>query len=225
MLAEMETWIGGEFRRKVWVRPGAGAGLGVVLDGEIYLQRMEAGELFVEAAPGWDWVFVSNLDGEARHYDFTCNEAYAGYLVEEIVGRFSPAGSGGHLVAGLSLSGLAAAHAALRYPETFSYALCQSGSFWWERERLAAQVSAGSTRFWLSVGDREDGAGDVHAPTGLRQEVGQRVAVEGMAGALARAGYPVRCEVFEGGHELGPWRAEIPRAVRWLISGEGDVTL
>lgn len=201
-----------------------GKGLGIVLDAEIYLDRMDAGDLFVSAAPEWDWVFVSHIDGAARHHDFTCSDAYARFLAEEIVTHFSRSGPGGHLVAGLSLSGLAAAHAALRYPEVFAYALCQSGSFWWEREALASQIPASPSqapRFWLSVGDREDGAGDVHPPNGLRQETGQRMAVEGMAAALDRTGYSVRCEIFEGGHELAPWRAELPTALDWLLCSGG----
>lgn len=203
----------GSKSRRLWVRKGSGARVGIVLDAELYLDRMGAADRFFKSDPTVTWVFVSHIDAATRHRDFTCDPEYADFIIE-ILDLYDTGGE--HLVAGLSLSGLAAAFIALRHPDRFSSALCQSGSFWWEREWLTAQVSPGKTRFWLSVGDREDGAGDVHAPTGLRQEISQRVGVERMASALTEAGHLVYYHLFEGGHELDPWRAELPAALTWL---------
>jgi pimeloyl-ACP methyl ester carboxylesterase len=44
------------------------------------------------------------------------------------------------VLAGLSLSGLAAAYAATRHPAVFRAAVCQSPAFWWERGRFAEEL-------------------------------------------------------------------------------------
>lgn len=72
---------------------------------------------------------------ETRATDLGCNEATALFLVKELLpwvrreyGIRTEARR--TVLAGASLGGLAAAHAALRYPEAFGRVLSQSGSFW-----------------------------------------------------------------------------------------------
>jgi len=190
----------GEYSRKVWVVQGEGPvrRLCLFLDAELYLERVGAPALILEHPfQGIGFVFVSHSSGEARHYDYICNPRYAEFISQDVVGWASEkmsVGREGHALCGLSLSGLQSAFISLLCPFIFPDVVCQSGSFWWNREWLTDQVpglTAHPGRFWLSVGDREKGAGDVHATTGLRQEVDQGEAVERMGTALRSAGHDV----------------------------------
>lgn len=202
----------GTYKRQVWLAENPSTRwLCVFLDAELYLNRVEALEVAREFGT---CLFVSNLNMEARHYDYTCNPDYAEFIVEDVLCRFG--GKEKTLLAGLSLSGLAAAHLALTYPSRFDAILCQSGSFWWNDEWLTTQARKGG-RFWLSVGDQETDCGISHPPTGLRQEVSQMESVKRAAEALG-----AHLSIFEGGHDPARWKRELPEALAWLTSGEAS---
>jgi enterochelin esterase family protein len=213
----------GKYTRKVW-RSGKADGrpVCILLDGELYLERVgaeEAIEGLITAGrlPPLDWIFVSNLDAAARHHDYTCNASYGRFIAESVL----PADAGGdNYICGLSLSGLAAAHIALSFPRRFTGALCQSGSFWWEDGRfadLAGQAGPSTGRFWLSVGDEETETGASHPPTGLRQEISQLESVAEAAVALRAIGCTVEHRVYHGGHDPAQWNDELPEALQWLM--------
>src|SRR3712207_2162258 len=88
-----------------------------------------------ERIPPMSFVFVPSNGPQSRHEDFVCNDRYARFVAEDVVkwarNGLSSIRSEGNIVCGLSLSGLASAHAVMRYPHVFSSALSQSGSFWW----------------------------------------------------------------------------------------------
>lgn len=219
-----EHTVEGGYDRRVWLRRGRGDGpLCVVLDGEFYLQRIDAPVLLDERAELGEatYVFVSHVDAAARHHDFTCEPAYARFVADEVVGWARGVCPGlrgdGHLAIGLSLSGLAAAYIALNYPQTFRGAVCQSGSFWWNDQWLTGQVPycpGRSGRFWLSVGTLETETDVVHAPTGLHQRATQIEGVERFAAALPG---PHRLHRYDGGHEMRAWAEELPNALGWLL--------
>ena len=115
-------------------------GLAIFLDGEHYLRDMDSlpvvqGLIDSGAIQPLSVVFVSHKNGAARHQDLTCNERYCRFIAEDVVEwarqRNSQIRNNDNLICGLSLSGLSAAYITLLYPSIFSYALCQSGSFWW----------------------------------------------------------------------------------------------
>ena len=64
----------------------------------------------------------------------------------------------------------------------------------------------------------ETTSGVFHPPTNLHQEVSQLSACERFAKALASQHHRVLYRVYEGGHELGPWKDELPNALQWLLS-------
>ncbi len=219
------------FRREVSFLIPAGSAaerLCLLLDGEFYTEQLNAvevveGLLAAQEIPPTAFAFVSHLDNAHRHVDYICNDSFADYitcdLISELRRRCPSLAESGHAIGGLSLSGLAAAHALIRHPGTFSAALCQSGSFWWNEEWLTNQESNLSGKTWyLSVGDGETQSGLSHQPSGMRQEVAQRDACERFAGKMESAGNQVRFEVFEGNHEMTPWAEELPEALRWLIA-------
>ena len=203
----------------------------IFLDGEFYTERMSLadwGERTVRSgADPCSFLFVSHGNAEARQRDFTCSEDYTRFLVDELVPWGRAQGIGDErlaLITGLSLSGLAAAYAALISPETFEVAICQSPSAWWRDEWLQHAIQSMPRplcRFWISVGTRETEADIEHPPTALYQGVSQRASCRRLATRLSELGAEVRFREFDGGHELGPWEDELPEALLWGIrSGE-----
>lgn len=218
----------GTFERKLWLLPSskkAPQRLCIFLDGEFYLERMGAASLMSELMaagrlPPMTCLFVSYLNAEARHHDYTCEPRYGRFVAEDVVGwaqeRDASLADTGHILCGLSLSGLASAHTALHYPAVFPYCLCQSGSFWWlVGEDVILPSSEG--RFWLSVGSEETETRVSHPPTGLLQEVSQIEGVERAVEALKARGAEVYSNRYRGGHDIEPWAVELGPALRWLL--------
>ncbi|WAC18419.1 alpha/beta hydrolase-fold protein [Luteolibacter sp. SL250] len=222
----------GKYTRKAWFIPAEGipAKIAVFLDAEYYLDHMDtpaviAGLTERGAIPPLACLFISSGDAEARHHDFTCSDPFSDYIANDAlpwaVRKAGLHTRSGHLIAGLSLSGLQAAYMTLGYPGTFSHALSQSGSFWWEDEWLAKHLREfipSEGKFWLSVGSDEKGAGMVHPPTELCQNTDQDVAVANMATGLKSYGHTVRHHVFDGGHNTRCWKDDLPQALEWLLS-------
>lgn len=217
--------------RRVWLRRGPETPhrLGLLMDGEFYLERVDALPIIerLTAAgdiPAMSWLFIESGGGAARHADYTGDPAFGRFVADDLVGwaaAQAPLLDDGHLIGGLSLSGLAAAHIALRHPRRFSTTLCQSGSFWLESEAFAAAVAAApprATRFWLSVGDAETDVDVRHPPSGLHQTMTQIEGVARAAAALTPYAAAVHSHTYAGGHTFEPWTAELPDALRWLLA-------
>jgi enterochelin esterase-like enzyme len=220
----------GAFERPVWtLTPADGSATTAVvfLDGELYVERVKAPEVLrrlwdQRAVPPAVAVFVSNGGAAARHADFVCRPAYASSVATTLVDRIRrefPAVRE-FVIAGLSLSGLAAAYVATRHPGVFQVAVCQSPSFWWERGRFAAELCPAARpdqAFWICVGDRETEAGVSHPPSGLRQELTQ---IQGCAVAIAALqanGYRIRHREYDGGHDPACWQDDLALALPWAL--------
>jgi enterochelin esterase family protein len=220
-----------EYVRSAWLVEGPKTAhpLCVLLDGEHYRDDVRALPIFSTlmqrgSIPRMTLVFVSHGDAAARQADFACDPQFARFIAEDVVSRararVPSLSAERHLVCGLSLSGLAAAHTALLYPTRFPAALCQSGSFWLEPDafaQLARQRPPLKTRFWLSVGDEEIDEDVTHPPTGLFQGISQVAGVERARAALEENGGEVNCHRYRGGHSVEQWRAELGDALRWLL--------
>jgi iron(III)-enterobactin esterase len=218
--------------RRIWrlgSSRGVPAGLLLFLDAELYLERVSAAEVVTRLEkegriPPVLSVFVSNNGSAARHADYVCDADYARFLVEELLPfvkvRNPEAVSDGVVLVGLSLSGLAAAHAALA-TDRFKAVVCQSPSFWWDGERFASSLPSAGGRapaFWVSVGDLETESGISHPPSGLFQGTSQRESCDRGSAALRAAGYMVAHRVFQGGHDPVCWREDLALALPWATS-------
>lgn len=212
----------GRYSRKAWVAGDANASrLCLFLDAELYIERVNALEVFQKLAlPDTACLFLSNKDAAARHEDYTCNPEFSAFVTDSVMAwaeqRFPSLANDGHMICGLSLSGLAAAYLGLKAPEVFSKILSQSGSFWWNEEWFTANVVETSSRFWLSVGDQELEAGVTHPPTGLAQNVCQLDSVKRAADALWSHGAKLHLHTYFGGHDPKCWNAELQKALEWL---------
>ena len=199
------------------------------LDGEFYLERIETCDHLLRLQSSGDIppiraVFVSHIDAAARHRDYSCNAEYTRFLVEEMlpwITRTHAVVTDDVLLAGLSLSGLAAAYAAIEHPEVFSRVLCQSPSAWWNDEWLSAHVRARNpsrSRFWISVGTEETEEDVHHEPTAMHQKSSQIDSCRRLAAAVRDRADAVHFSTFAGGHDMTCWNLEFPEAVRWLFS-------
>jgi enterochelin esterase family protein len=220
----------GTFERTVWcLAPPAGRPTAAILflDAELYLERVGAAAV-VRRLQGWQVippavaVFLSDGGAAARHEDFVCRPEYARFVAGDLVDsvREEHPGVTEIVIAGLSLSGLAAAYAATRHPAVFRAAVCQSPSFWWERGRFAEELPAATQagpEFWICVGSRETEVGLSHPPSGLRQGLTQIAGCLSAAAALRAKGYHVRYREYDGGHDPECWRDDLSLALPWVL--------
>jgi enterochelin esterase-like enzyme len=195
------------------------------LDAELYLERVGAAAvvrwlLERRAIPPAVAVFLSHGGAAARHEDFVCRPEYARFVAGDFVGsvRKEHPGVTEVVIAGLSLSGLAAAYAATRHPAVFRAVVCQSPSFWWERGRFAEDLptpTPAGPEFWISVGAQEREAGVSHLPSGLRQELTQVAGCVSATAALRAKGYSVSYREYDGDHDPDCWRDDLSLALPW----------
>lgn len=217
-----------QIERKVWTQsantdvPDTAV---IFLDAELYIERMQAPAVMRQECPQAMVVYVSNKDAAARHEDYTCNPEYAKFVTEDVLPRvlrtYPTLAPTKIVLAGLSLSGLAAADIALRYPGRVSHVICQSPSFWWESERFREQIpppGESASAFWICVGTQETQNGVSHPPTGLHQNSTQIEACEHTRDALIDAGYTVSYRTYDGGHDPACWRDDLKLALRWAYS-------
>lgn len=228
---------GRDYSRTVWLLAGPKGDthrLCLFLDGDHYLKSVGARAILEDAVaggllPNMSFLFVAHESAAARHADFTCNDLYTRFVAEDLPrwarAKVSSIGREGNIVCGISLSGLASAYTALKYPQVFSASLCQSGSFWWNDLRfgdLVRQHSPIASRYWLSVGDEETEKDVSHPPTDMYQGVTQIEGVRSAVDQLKAGGATVRNHLYSGGHEFGPWADELCDALQWCCSPESQ---
>lgn len=218
--------------RRIWTRRSPGglpARLLVFLDAELYLERVGAVHVLQQLEderriPPVASVFVSNNGAAARHCDYVCDPDFARFLSSDLLphalAQHPTVSADSVVLVGLSLSGLAAAHAALTTSQ-FRAAVCQSPSLWWAQERLSSSLPSPTgvaPAFWVSVGDLETERGVSHPPSALFQGTSQLDSCERGAAALRAGGYPVAYRVFAGGHDPACWRDDLALAIPWATS-------
>jgi enterochelin esterase-like enzyme len=220
--------------RALWIqRPAAAspAGVCLFLDGEYHLAQIRAAAIIDELQrkeqfPSTLTVYVSShADSLARWTDSFCSDAFAHYLTTELmpwlVAEFDVS-PGQNILAGLSLTGLSAVHAALKYPQVFPRVLSQSGSFWWNRMWLPEEIRRKpytGVALRLTVGADEMTENTMHTNHGqnLLQLESQVDSNRKMRDALVSTGHRVSYLEHPGGH-FDSWRATLAESLTALLT-------
>jgi enterochelin esterase-like enzyme len=223
-------------RRSVWVGfPGGHPSdrrppnLVIAFDGVVYQSAVPTPtivrDLVRRGAIGPTAVVLVGNAVHAREKELAHNPKFVRFLVDELLpwlqnrhGINVPAER--TVVAGSSLGGLAAAHAALEAPQRFGNVLAQSGAFLWSRtwgpkavpalfEEYARAPPTG-TRFYLDAGQLEA----VVFP-GMSKSLLD--GVREFRDLLQQRGYSVRYAEFIGGHDYACWAATFGDGLRYLL--------
>lgn len=221
-------------RRKVWLQPPTGGvpaeGLVVLLDGEYYVDRIEAPSVVSDfqqsqvTAP-FATGYVSHIDSKIRWPESFCNSSFARFIAQELAPWLEDQFDLGDksvpkIVGGLSLTGLAAAHIVLQHPEVFDGVLCQSASFWWNDNWLVNEYRrrpAPAARFRITCGLSETQEYFEHGPE-LVQRTSQLSCNRAMRTVLEEKRRSVSYEEIPGGHDIASWKRDLPRSLETLLA-------
>jgi enterochelin esterase family protein len=221
--------------RPVWIqRPltAKPSGVCLFLDAEYYLPQIRAATIIEELQreghfPPMLTAYVSShADSLTRWTDSFCNDAFAEFLVAELmpwlIAEFDVS-PGKNILAGLSLTGLSAVHTGLEYPEVFPRVLSLSGSFWWDSTWLPQQVRrrpCTGAAFRLTVGADETTENTTHTNHGqkLIQVESQVESNRKMRDALVSTGHHVSYREHPGGHNFPSWRATLAESLTALLA-------
>lgn len=193
------------------------------------MQRMEVPPFMAalqatKVLPPLAIAYLSHVDGVTRWPESLCSPDFAKFIRSEAA-PFAAAQfpilkeSTPRILGGLSLTGLSATHAALMNPNLFAGVFSQSASFWWNEMQLVADVAAmppSRTRFRVVCGSRETIPYIEHGP-GLVQRVSQLASNLAMRDALLAGGFNVDYAEYDGGHDLGCWKEDLPRSLAAIL--------
>ncbi|WP_017974843.1 alpha/beta hydrolase-fold protein [Actinopolyspora halophila] len=235
--------------RRVVVRSTAsaqessGRWLLVALDGDLFdgpwglldavHERSAHGEL-----PPIDSVAIYNASLAARATEMIGRDEMATMLADELPGwlrdrRITVPGPARTIVAGVSATGLAAAHTAFQRPDVYGNVLSCSGGFtagpaeesgtWyglgsssepeWLTRRVATEPPS-PVRFWLDVGLLE------HTPMPQTPGLSILAANRHLRTVLRARGYDVTLHQFPGGHDLVHWQHTVLDGVQHLTTSK-----
>ncbi len=121
-------------------------------------------------------------------------------------------------IMGSSLGALVSHYAIYKYPDVFSKAGVISPSFWFSDQAYATVVPGAlrkDTRIYMSIGDKE---GETENDKDVNKYVQDTLRMETLERAADPRHLALQVHVIPGGkHNEGTWRAELPRAIRYLF--------
>jgi enterochelin esterase-like enzyme len=189
----------------------------IVFDGQAYTSQLIPGPTILDRLiaegqiPPLIAVFVSSMGQNERNRELPCYAPFIESLTKELLPWLQQhyhitSDPSQTIVAGSSYGGLAAAYAALRYPQRYGNVLSQSGAFWWQPSDipgawLVDQFNSQPrlpVRFYLDVGDQETDAGG-----GKMSMLSVNRLFRDL---LLHKGNEVAYYEFKGGHEYECWR-------------------
>ena len=227
--------------RNVWIQvPNTvtdQTGLLVILDAELYRDRVEAPSIIEELinkesieAPLI--VYVSHGGVEARWKECPCYPPFAEFISGElypwIIDRYPfVKNEKNRVVMGLSYTGLAASYVALETTGLFTKVISQSGSYWSNECELSKNLESSDQNsgivFFIDVGERETDINVQHKED-VFQAVSQIEGVERFRDALIKIGYDVTYKTFDGGHSPEGWASTLPGAIKWAFPIQSDLS-
>lgn len=170
-------------------------------------------------------VMIQNPDPNpvTRARDLACHEPFFRFLAMELVpwasNRFNATREPDRtIVTGASMGGLAAAYAALSYPNIFGNVLAQSGVYWWPIQGNAdwlihryIESPKLDLRFFLDVGIMETVPTFGNGPSILNSS-------KTLRDVLRTKGYSVSYVEYAGGHDYISWQETLAVGLQELIS-------
>ncbi len=186
----------------------------IVFDGEDYLKRVHLPHI-IDNLIGLGQIrpialALIETGSAARIAELACSETMLFFLLNTVVplaqAELNLTAPGDWGLLGASLGGLMALYSALRFPDIFKRALCQSGSFAQDgRDSLVfdlvrAQYNP-ALKVWLDVGRFEP-----------LLSANQR-----LAEVLRAHEYAVTCREYNGGHNYTSWRNEMEQGLLALF--------
>lgn len=216
--------------RRIWIQQPTSPTnvLCVLLDGEYYVDRMDAPVVLRDLVAGGSIppiavAYVSHVDPKTRWLESFCNPRFVQFLDEELIPWATNECNLSErattiLLGGLSLTGLAAAYAALHSTKVTGV-FCQSASFWWNDCWLVQDVRrqvATALRLRISCGANETTEYVEHGPE-LIQRTSQVASNRAMRDALREKGSIVSYDEFDGGHDIESWKADLPKSIQSLL--------
>lgn len=215
-------------RRTVRVHPAGGGGpVVLLLDGDDWLYLHPAMTAFDSAVADGDLppVTLVFLPAKDREAEFGCRpelwEAVRDELRPLVAESGVPADWDRLVVAGQSLGGLSAIHAALEFPELVSRVACQSASFWWTPDAMGLPDPLGGPVGGTVAALLRERRPDLSA---LRCafDVGEHETrmlphCELTEALVEEAGATVRVSRSPSGHDRAGWRHALLRDVAWAL--------
>lgn len=199
--------------------PAAGWPVVLLLDGDRWLD-LGIGAITAELASAGTPFLTLLHEPTDRVTEYTCSQDWVSLAVAAIsaVGRLWPV-TGGAIVAGQSLGGLAAVHAQCAAPDVFAASISQSGSFWWSSHDPEADGARWLTR---TIAEHQPHLRSVWLEAGLREHDQAEQSGE-LAAVLAALPTPPRLHWarFDGGHDWACWRAGLAEALAWALDESG----
>lgn len=205
--------------------------LTVCLDGGLFLEGMQLTKtldalISAEKIAPTVVVFLNAtmFEQSSRYEEYACNAEFAKFLAEQFVPRIQSEynvskNPNDTILAGVSLSGLAAVYTALEYPNTFGKVLSLSGSLWWYPGCSPDAIDPPKEKRWIvndywSVAKNNSGLKPTfYLTAGSREKKGTEEGLyesnEAMNAKLIELGYEVTFQPFKGDHSELYWRGVV----------------
>ncbi|MFG1710766.1 alpha/beta hydrolase-fold protein [Nonomuraea sp. M3C6] len=215
-------------RRSVRVHAAGGGGpMVLLLDGDDWLYLHPAMTAFDSAVAHGEMPAVTLifLPTQARDAEFGCRpelwEAIRDELLPLVAESGVPADRDRLVVAGQSLGGLSAMHAALEFPDLVSSVACQSASFWWTPGAVDLADPMGGPvggAIAARLRERPDLSGLRVAFDVGEHETRMLPHCELVETLAEQAGATVRVSRSASGHDRAGWRHALLRGVAWALA-------
>lgn len=206
----------------------AGLPMLVLLDGEVWLNRLEFTTtldnlIAAQQIPPLRVLLPDSLDNATRWRELAANPDFIDVLADhwlEMLG--APSDPRQLVIAGNSLGGLTAVAAVLRRPDRFRQAISMSGSTWWD----ADDSGSGLLERWAAAAEPDQAQRDgcIELQVG-RQEWVLAEPTRTLAQTLRRGGWHSELVEYNGGHDFAWWRGSLADGlIRWADRRTGKGT-
>ncbi len=207
----------------------------ILLDGEFWVESMPIMRALDyctqnDLLPPAIYLMIDAISFKQRSEDLTCNPTFWQAVIEEMIPQVKEQfdvsiDSEKSVVAGQSYGGLSALYAVLNWPDKFSNAISQSGSFWWPEHSLMLNSHQADITQSLPETlyiDRDIESLEDQYKLNVYMEVGERETMmiplaERVHNKLIDNNHNTIIELYDGGHDRLIWREGLIKGLIWLL--------